>query len=129
MPTKKSLAILSSAIRTTQEELMDFLKSKHPGEVLTIEAVRGFMKGKEDVQIFAYVRDSIFPYSLQIKNRNLDFFKESKNVVFKGLPQKYIDHYADLILSCNKDDIEQIFTYFQKLVEIYEVSLARKKNK
>lgn len=129
MPSKKKLVILATEIRKTQEELMDFLLEKHPSEFMVIEGARGFFKGKTDVEVYKYIQDSVFPHSVNIKAHNLDFFKERKNDLFKGLPHRYIDTYADLIINSPNEDIERIWSYFEVLVQIFEVSLKSKKNR
>jgi len=129
MPSARQISIMAEAIRKTQEELMDFLKEKHPSEIMTIEAVRGFFRGKEDKHLYCYIRDKVFPHTQQIKDRKLEFFKDNKNTIFDGLPPKYIDRWTDLILGSPEDDIVNIFTYFQTLASIYEASLKSKKNR
>ena len=128
MPTLKKLTLMAREIRKTQEELMDFLLGKHPSEILIIEAVRGFFQGKTDVQVFSYAKKVIFPHCIQIRTHNLDFFNENKNLIFKGLPQGYIDRYADLITGSPDDDIQTIWKFFEMIINIYELSLKKKKN-
>jgi hypothetical protein len=128
MPTPKKLALMAGKIRETQEELMDFLLGKHPSEVMTIEAVRGFFRGKTDIQVFSYAKKVIFPHCIQIRTHNLDFFNENKNLIFKGLPQGYIDRYAGLIVGSPEDDILSIWKFFEMIISIYELSLKKKKN-
>ncbi len=128
MPSRKKLTLMAEKIRETQEELMDFLLSKHPSEVMVIEGVRGFFKGKTDVQVFSYARDVIFPHCLQIRTHNLSFFNENKNLIFNGLPQRYINTYADLIIKSPAEDIQAIWKFFEMIISIYELSLKRKKN-
>ena len=57
---------------------MDFLLGKHPSEVMTIEAVRGFFRGKTDIQVFSYAKKVIFPHCIQIRTHNVAFFNENK---------------------------------------------------
>lgn len=128
MPSKRQIGILAAEIRRTQEELMDFLKSKHPSEIMVIEGVRGFFQAKDDIQVFHYIQNIIFPHTIQIKTRDLEFFKGNREQVFQGLPKKYIDRYADLILGSPEEDLAQIWAYFQALIDIYELSLKKKKN-
>jgi len=129
MPSARQLTIMAEAIRNTQEELMNFLKVKHPSEILTIEAVRGFFKGKEDKHLYCYIRDKVFPHAQQIKKEELDFFRNNKNAIFDGLGSKYIDRWTDIILGSPEEDVKTIFSFFQALVSIYEASLKSKKNR
>lgn len=129
MPSSRKLGIAATEIRKTQEELMDFLLNRHPSEILVIEAVRGFFRGKTDAEVYKYIRDSVFPHHSKIKSRDLDFFRTNKYDLFKGLPVKYIDVYANLILSSPSADIDQIWEYFVVLVQIFELTIRSKKEK
>lgn len=128
MPTPRRLAIIASAIRTTQNELLEFMESKHPEHMLTCRAVGGFFKGKTDAEVYHYIETKVFPSAIQIKNKDLKFFSENKYKIFEGLKQAYIDEYANLVLNSSKEDQESYWSFFQRLIEIYEVSLKSKKN-
>lgn len=127
MPTPKKLRILSAAIRTTQNELLDFMEGRHPEHRMTIGAVRGFFRGKSDAEIYHYIETKVFPSAPQIKKRDLTFFSVNKYQIFDGLKVEYIDIYANLVLESPKEDLENYWQFFEKLVGIYELSIRTKK--
>jgi hypothetical protein len=129
MPTARTLALVVEKIRKTQEELLDYLLGLYPEEIIMISGVRGFFKGKDDAQIYLYIKTNIFPHKSQIMKKDLNFFKENKMVVFKGLPENYINIYADMIINTPEDSIDTIWNFFSVLVQIYELSIKHKKNK
>lgn len=114
-------------MRTTQNELLDFMEKQHPEHGMMIGAVRGFFKGKTDPEIYHYIETKVFPSEVQIKNRDLNFFSKNKYEIFEGLPVKYIDLYADLVLTSPKTDLDVYWQFFEKLIGIYELSIRSKK--
>ena len=79
-----------------------------------------------EVELMNGVIENFLPYKKQITDRNLTFFKEHKNQIFKGLNQTRVDYFDNRITKSpseggiSDEDKEAIWQYFDVIIQLSE---------
>ena len=76
-------------------ELVDDLKCIFtlPNDTTDLNILKIGLSVMNEVEIMNGVIENFLPYKKQITDRNISFFKEHKNQIFKGLDQKRVDYF------------------------------------
>jgi hypothetical protein len=109
-------------------ELADDLKSIFtlPADTTDLNMLKIGLTVLNEVELMNSVVENFLPYKKQIIDRNLSFFKEHKNQIFKGLDQKRVDYFDDRITKpvsqggISDDDKEAIWQYFDVIIQLSE---------
>jgi len=87
-----------------------------------IEIVTKFFSAMPEHKVVDHCMERFFPHIKMIREKDEIFFDKNKDAIFKGLPQKRIDHYASYwkdnkISSDHKEKIWQYLTTLSLLLE------------
>lgn len=115
--TKKKKERVWASQHRTIIEFIDDIGKIDPDDIM-VPFVKRYFEEKKVEEIGEYVRLHVEPRQSEIRNRDLDFFERNKNSLFEGLPQNYIDHYAQKVRNLEKDDLIVVWSYFDKLLDL-----------
>jgi hypothetical protein len=123
--------IKEDAKRTIIEFIIDLRTGifSNPSEQLELVFVEAYYTKKDPEEAIHHLVSHVLPYREHITKRNLQFFVEKKDDIFRGLPQARIDHFAMLVATPselggldeeNKGIIWEYFDVFISLAEEYK---------
>jgi len=123
--------IKEDAKRTIIEFIIDLRTGifSNPSEQLELTFVEAFYNNKDPEEAIHHLVSHILPYKEHITKRNVQFFVDKKDEIFKGLPQARVDHFATLVATSpelggldeeNKGIIWEYFDVFASLAEEYK---------
>lgn len=101
----------------------------NPAELVALSFVETYYSSRDAEEVIDHLVTHILPYKEHIKNRNVQFFVNKKDMIFKGLPQENVDRFEKLITNSpvegglddeNKSIIWQYFDTFIWLSEEYK---------
>lgn len=108
-----------------------------PAETEDLTQIEFFYKKLHRETVFKYTQERMMPYKDQIKEKNIDYFKEHTDLVFAGLEEHRISYYKELILDKNEktkrlkdDDFDMVWAYLDAMmacVEVYETLVTKSK--
>jgi hypothetical protein len=109
-------------------ELVDDLKCIFtlPNDTTDLNILKIGLSVMNEVEIMNGVIENFLPYKKQITDRNILFFKEHKNQIFKGLDQKRVDYFDSRITKppseggISDEDKEVIWQYFDVIIQLSE---------
>jgi hypothetical protein len=109
-------------------ELVDDLKCIFtlPNDTTDLNILKIGLSVMNEVEIMNGVIENFLPYKKQITDRNISFFKEHKNQIFKGLDQKRVDYFDSRITKppseggISDEDKEVIWQYFDVIIQLSE---------
>jgi len=97
--TRRLTDITDDAKRMIMEFINDLKTGifTSPAEQLELTFVEAYYASVDSESAIQHLISNVLPYKDQIKKRNLHFFIDKKDVIFKGLPQARIDHFANMV--------------------------------
>lgn len=89
-------------------------------EQADIQIVYSFFNLAGTFTIMNYAVEYILPHKDQIKSKDLNFFEDQKDVIFKGLPKEKIKYYSDYVKKgkITKENMDVIWQYFDTILEL-----------
>jgi len=89
-------------------------------EQADIQIVYSFFNLAGTFAIMDYAVEYILPHKQQIKTKNLNFFEEQKDLIFKGLPKDKINYYSEYVKQgkITKENMNVIWQYFDTILEL-----------
>ena len=102
-----------------------FDKREERGDLITVEF---FYQRLHPQQIMNNVIEKMIPFSQQIQNKDLNFFKENTSI-FSSLPDSRVQYYKDQILGdrFDKENIDMLWEYLDAMVAYGEVYINNNK--
>lgn len=127
----KRFDIREEAKRTAMEFINDLKMGvfSDPSELVALSFVEAYYSGRDAEEVIDHLVTHVLPYKEHIKSRNVQFFINKKDAIFKGLPQANIDRFEVLVTRSpaeggldeeNKTVIWQYFDTFLWLSEEYK---------